>query len=74
MKNVAIDKLEYEETKKDNKEWFSEDVDSCWCTTVSHTKAYLARQLLCTTVSHTNAYLARKLLVHNSKSYEGIFS
>lgn len=43
MKNVAIDILEYEERKKDNKEWFSEDVDSCWSTTVGHTKAYVAR-------------------------------
>jgi hypothetical protein len=26
-------------------EWFSEDVDSCWSKTVSHTEAYLARPM-----------------------------
>jgi hypothetical protein len=37
MKNIAIDILEHEERKKDNMEWFSEDVDGCWSKTVSHT-------------------------------------
>jgi hypothetical protein len=30
VKNIAIDILEHEERKKGDKEWFSEDVDSCW--------------------------------------------
>jgi hypothetical protein len=43
MKNIAIDILEHEERKKDNREWFNEDVDSWWRKRISHTEAYLAR-------------------------------
>jgi len=34
MKNIAIVILEHGERKKDNKEWFNGNVDSCWSKTI----------------------------------------
>jgi hypothetical protein len=51
MKNIAIDILEYEEWKKNSKEWFNKECRQ-WNKRISHTKAYLARPVRAKRVEH----------------------